>query len=359
MIQEKLQKIINRQLERTLDDEFNGDYEDFANNFYEITQKEIYYGEILEAIFNYIIEVKGEDPFEAFFDESWVINQFGAGDTYELLNDSGWIDKYFNVDYFFIKPNKINGYKESKPVYDDIKIEGDRIYLICDKWDTLSILFESSNRDLVERILGEDWSELYGWFDTDFESDVWDNLDEKSLQHIKEYIIENDFIGKELDYDEDPNEEGLRLDMLEDTDLMGELIDNESMFDELKRELENFYRWAYEGAAEDELFGEIDNEIQQLLGSKGEWDVTKSNEKDVSDKHFLKFDITNIFMDFNRMYLKCWGRFPRGYESSFIDVIADALYCEGEELSGPNMDYFYPDSTKVAEHLNYNVLGNL
>ena len=45
-------------------------------------------------------------------------------------------------------------------------------------------------------------------------------LDEKSLQHIKDYIIENDFIGREFDgvpgrYDEDdPDGEGLREDML-------------------------------------------------------------------------------------------------------------------------------------------------
>lgn len=359
MIQEKLQKIINRQLERTLNDEFNGDYENFANNFYEITQQKIYYNEILEAIFNYIIEVKGVDPFKEFFDENWVMNQFGPEDLYELLNDSGWIDKFFNIDYFFIKPNKINGFKESKPVYGDIRVEGGKIYLMCERWEDLSILFDSSSRDLVERILSEDWSELYGWFDVDFESDVWDNLDEKSLQHIKEYIIKNDFIGKELEHVEDPDEEGLRLNMLEDNDLLGELIENESMFLDLKSELDSFYRWAYESAAEDELFSLIDKEIHQFLGSKGEWDVIKSKTKDVSDKHFLKFDITNIFLDFNKMYLKCMGQFPMSYESYFIDVIADALHCEGEKLSGPSMDYFYPDSRRVDDHLNYNVLGNL
>ena len=70
------------------------------------------------------------------------------------------------------------------------------------------------------------------------------------------------------------------------------------MFDELKGELSNFYRWAYEGAAEDELFKSLKDEIESLLGSEGEWD---------SDKHILKFDVSKIFMDILERYVGCEG----------------------------------------------------
>ena len=312
------------------------------------------------GIWNFITNEIGEDPFEySRDDDSFLRNNFYYEDITKLLNDSGWIDKYYTLDTFTIHPSKENKRKEPKSVYGDIQMEGDKIYLICDHWSDFSVLFNKDDRDLAERVLGEDWSELYGWFDIDFDSDVWDNLDEKSLQHIKEYIKENDFIGKPLEYDEDPDESGLREDMLEDNNLLGELIDNESMFDDLKRELENFYRWAYESAAEDELFKDMKNEIVSLIGSEGDWDMVKSKKEGGSDRHVLKFDMADKFMEYNINYLECKGEFPQYQESYFLNVIQDYLDCMGEMLQTPDMGYFYPDSTKIEEHLNYNVLGNL
>jgi hypothetical protein len=43
----------------------------------------------------------------------------------------------------------------------------------------------------------------------------------------------------------------------------------------------------------------------------------------------------------------------------FLEVLGKTLDCEGDLLQTPDMGYFYPDHTKVSEHLNYNVLGNL
>jgi hypothetical protein len=312
------------------------------------------------GIWNFITNEIGEDPFEYSRDgDSFLRNNFNENDTINLLDGSGWLDKYYTLDTFIIHPSKENKRKEPRSVYGDIQMEGDKIYLICDYWSDFSVLFNKDDRDVAERVLGEDWSELYGWFDVDFDSDVWDSLDEKSLQHIKEYIKENDFIGKPLDYDEDPDESGLREDMLEDNNLLGELIDNESMFDDLKRELENFYRWAYESAAEDELFGDMKNEIVSLIGSEGVWDMVKSKKEGGSDKHILKFDVTDKFMEYNLNYLECQGEFPQYQEHYFLNVIDEYLDCMGEMLQTPDMGYFYPDSTKIEEHLNYNVLGNL
>jgi hypothetical protein len=319
--------------------------------------------EIMFGVFNFFTNVVGEDPFDYAGHQEENLLRNNVGDPYEILNGTGWIDKYYTLDTFIINPSKENKRKEPKSVYGDIQIEGDKIYLICDGWAELSILYNDDDRDTAERVLSEDWSDLYGWFDVDFDSDVWDNLDEKSLQHIKEYIKENNFIGRQFDgvperYDEDPDGDGLREDMLLDNDLLGELIEKESMFGNLALELKNFYRWAYESASEDELSGDMKREVISVIGSKPEWDMVKSKKEGGSDKHVLKFDVTDKFMEFNYGYLEYKGEFPQDNESYFLNVIEVFLEWEGM-LQTPDLSYFYPDQIKVSEHLNDNVLGNL
>lgn len=323
--------------------------------------------EIMFGVFNFFTNVLGEDPFDyAGYEEENLLRNNVEG-PYEILNGTGWIDKYYTLDTFIINPSKENKRKEPKSVYGDIQIEGDKIYLICDGWEELSILYNDNDRDTAERVLSEDFGELYGWFDVDFETDVWDNLDEESLKHIKEYIKENNFIGRQFDgvpgrYDEDPEDpdgDGLREDMLLDDTLLGELIEKESMFGNLESDLMSQYRWAYESAAEEELSGGMMEEVISVIGSKPEWDMVKSKKEGGSDKEVLKFDVTDKFMDFNNNYLECQGEFPQENESYFLNVIEVLLDCENEMLRTRDLGYFYPDSEKVAEHLNYNVLGNL
>lgn len=355
-------KLFNKILSR-LWDKSGGDVEiyDLSKELESLLGKDSFtYQERVFGIWNFITNEKGEDPFDYTEEEDrFLINNFYGDTIIKILNDSGWMDKYFTLDTFIVHPSKFNTDRESKSVYGDIKVEGNKLFLICDDWSDFSILFNSDDKYVAESVLGQDWGELYGWFDVDFEGDVWDNLDEKSLQHIKEYIIENDFIGKPLDYDEDPDDGGLRVDMLKDNGLLGQLIDNESMFDDLKRELENFYRWAYESAAEDDLFIYIKNEIVSLIGSEGDWGMVKSKKEGGSDKHVLKFDVTDKFMGYNIDYLECKGEFPQHQENYFLNVIEEYLDCMGDMLNTPDMGYFYPDSTKVDEHLNHNVLANL
>ena len=171
------------------------------------------------------------------------------------------MEKYFTLNNY---KDRITKEGRVISVFGDIEWEGETPYLILDSWGEFQELFHSEDRDFVERVLGEDWGELYNIDRVDFIDEVWSELDEKSLQHIKDYIKDNGFIGRELDYDEDPDGGGLREDMLEDNDLLGELINDEDMFDELKRELSNFYIWAYEGAAEDELFKSLKDDMYRL-----------------------------------------------------------------------------------------------
>jgi len=362
MLEPKEIKLFNKILSR-LWNKYEDVYEipEYVNELDELLGENSYsHEEIMFGVFIFFINVLGEDPFDyAGYEEENLLRN-NVEDPNEILNGTGWIDKYYTLDTFIINPSKENKRKEPKSVYGDIQIEGDKIYLICDGYEELSILYDDDDRDTAERVLSE-----YGWFNVDFDSDVWDNLDEESLQHIKEYIKNNNFIGRELDgvpgrYDEDdPDGDGLREDMLLDNDLLGELIENESMFGNLALELKNFYRWAYESASEDEISGDMKREVISVIGSKPEWDMVKSKKEGGSDKHVLKFDVTDKFMEYNIKYLECQGEFPQYNESYFLNVIEIYLDCMGEMLRTPDLGYFYPDHIKVAEHLNYNVLGNL
>lgn len=368
MLEPQELKLFNKILSKLFkkyDEEFDYTIPEYITEVDELLGSDSYsYKEIMFGVFNFFINVVGEDPFDYAGDEEEGLLRNNVDDPYEILNGTGWIDKYYTLDTFIINPSKENKRKEPMSVYGDIQTVGDKIYLICDGWEELSILYNDDDRDTAERVLSEDWSDLYGWFDVDFEDDVWDNLDEESLKHIKEYIKENNFIGSQFDdvperYDEDPDGDGLREDMLLDDTLLGELIEKESMFGNLALDLKNFYRWSFESASEEELSGGMVKEIISVIGSKPEWDMVKSKKEGGSDKHILKFDVTDKFMDFNNNYLECQGEFPQENESYFLNVIEVLLDCENEMLQTPDTGHFYPDSEKIAEHLNYNVLGNL
>jgi hypothetical protein len=350
MINSRLQKVINKYIDRTTQ-EGDEDYFYTLNELYdEVFLRDIEYEYLVEGVFNYIIHEKNEDPFD-HFDEGFLDQNFYPSVVSTILTDTGWYDKYYTINRFII-PDKNNN-ENKRSVYNDITVEGDNIYLIVGGWSDLDELFNGGDQNLAKRVLGEDFAELYGWFDVDFDVDVWDNLDEKSIEHIKNYIRENNFIGMELDYEPDGYDTNiLTEEMLEDNAILGVLIDEEDIFSDLNGELEGFYRWAYESAAEDELFSELKGEIVSLLQSDGEWDYNKNN-------HVLKFNVSKIFMDINTQFLNCTGNFADSEYSNFLDVLSKYLECEDKELSVRNMDYYYPDSSKVEEHLNYNVVNNL
>jgi hypothetical protein len=50
---------------------------------------------------------------------------------------------------------------------------------------------------------------------------------------------------------------------------------------------------------------------------------------------------------------------PGEYYSDYISMLSEVLEDEYEELSAPDMSYFYPDSTKTEENFNYNIQENI
>ena len=120
--------------------------------------------------------------------------------------------------------------------------------------EKLNVLFDLDDRTLVEDILDPDWSEIFGDFDISFENDVTEVLSDKAIAHIVQYIKENDFIGKEIYTLDEEYGDILTEELLEDKHTLFHLIDEEEMFNDLKWELKNMYRWSYNSASENELF---------------------------------------------------------------------------------------------------------
>ena len=190
------------------------------------------------------------------------------------------------------------------PGFRDIHWEGGKLMLYINHWEDLAELFEDNDSSrygyitkwLAEKVLAEDdYWEPYDDVISDWQNDVWDLVTDNKelLDYIKKYIKKGDFIGQELEYDEDPDMGGFREDMLLDDSLLGELIETEPMFEDLKRELSWAYENSYNNAARDNVWKAAYGALDDILG-KGEW--TSFENRRGHTEHMLKFDVTDLVM---------------------------------------------------------------
>lgn len=296
-------------------------------------------------IYEYFLD-KGEDPMiHITYDD--LKSRYYGNDVVSLLENTGWFDKYMEDERAF--PQNFH----------DIEKKGDRVYLVVDRWDEFTMLFRQDDQNTVERVLGEDWAELYGYFDADWETDIVDNLNENTITHIKDHIKEGDFIGEEMSEFSMDDEHGYILteDMVNDTETILRLIDEEDIFNDLRSELKSQYRWAYEQSGEDELFGNLKDQIEGFLG-EGKWVEIKKDDGSPQPQQ-LHFDITDIFYKNMISSIELQSEMPGEYYSDYISMLSEVLDGENEELMAPDMNYFYPDSTKTEEYFNYNIQGNI
>jgi site-specific DNA-adenine methylase len=337
MLNPRLQNAINKIIVKKYD-EFR-DYIEVIDYIKELLQ--LSYTEVIEGVFTYIMN-QDENPFDEVDIE--LDYYVGNDDMFSILTNIGWFDKYLTDNKAFYTD------------FPDIIKTGDRIYMFCSEWKDLSNLFESSDVSLVEDILDSDTFELFDHVSVNFEDDVTEVLSDKAINHIKEYIKENDFIGKEIYTLDDEYGDILTEELIEDKHTLFHLIDEEQMFNDLKWELVNMYRWAYNSASESELFKDIKETISSFLGSEGDWDEIRKGEK---IDHILKFDVTNIFYLYLKLYVESIGKFPGDNENYFLEVLENVLVEQDEELSAPNVDNFYPDNRMVEEDMTENVISNL
>ena len=89
-------------------------------------------------------------------------------------------------------------------------------------------------------------------------------------------------------------------------------------------------------------------EITELFGGKPDWiENTKSGD---SRRYDLKVPIPTELIDrVIEHYIDSELAFVEEQETYFLDAVVRMLVEEYEQLSLPDLDYYYPDTTKMKE----------
>lgn len=284
------------------------------------------------AVFTWLLR-DGTDPEDHWYLADWL---YKSPDPMGYLKHSGYYDEY-------IKDISFN---------DIDKTEDGKVIFSVDNWEEFADLFDSP--DMVRGILGEDWYEMFNYYDYPM-TDITEALSDENIKYIIDYIIEN-YNGQSIgdlshrnEFEEIINEDGeLIVDerlktILIDGYNLGILIDESDLSNEdIANSLTGAYNSAHNSAAEGELWKEAKDEIEGLLESEGKW----------GKDNMLVFDITNVYQKMIDDYIIESSENPEAsYFTSFLYEYLRNYYSEGL-LSVRNLDYYYPDSDNVNRDFN-------
>ena len=238
-----------------IDDIRSGDIEEVLNIF----------GGSMEGLL-YFLKKKGEldsiDPFDNSLEE------YQSKILYTMLIDLGETEV---MDYVI---TRISG---------DIIKEGDKdYYLTLDGLDEFAEFFSDSgdpnDRNVVKDVMDEDFFEAFGYIDTDFYSDVIENLNEENIKSLKSMMIGNNV--EAIVDDEAPTEllyqlsEEQKSNMVQiDSNNIDRIFNDEETlkyvimvnFEDMMYDMENLYNRSYNNAYEVELSNMIWDELTEYF----------------------------------------------------------------------------------------------
>ena len=287
------------------------------------------------AVFTYLVR-EDINPLEYWHLPDWL---YKIDQPMEFLKHSGFYDKYMtDVDFNDIE-----------------KTEDGRVIFYVDNWEEFADLFDEP--DAVRGILGEDWFQMYDYYDYPM-TDITGPLSDENIKYVIDYIIEN-YNGKSIgdlshrnEFEELLNEDGelivderLKTIILDGYNL-GILIDESDLsHEDIAHELTSAYNSSYNSAAEGELWEEAKNEIEDFLGSKGKW----------GKDDMLVFDITDTYQNIIDDYVLESHEAPEDY--SFISLLYDYVrnYYHAGKLNIGDLQYFYPSSEAIERDFNDNL----
>lgn len=305
--------------------------------------------DVLFFIFKWVIK-KNFEPFEYLNKElEDVISYDGA---VEFLIGTGWWDKFFTLDDF--------------GDFNEIVFEKDgNINLYVDGWVDFIDLFE--NPSLMEEILSEDYSELFDAWDEYFDN-IWDDINDENITNILESLssYSNELNANQLpealeEYDNRGDINSSELISItpelintiinnDTSQILKELIDDNSELDDLKHDIKNAYNVSYNDAAQSELFNKAKESLEELFGGKIDW-----CERPVGDGVVTDLCVTiskELFVNHIKEYINYYRKFPREEYFHYINMLSDVLVSLDEELKTVDLDYWYPDSDKTEKYFN-------
>tara|TARA_B100000900_G_scaffold302581_1_gene261159 strand:+ start:846 stop:2090 length:1245 start_codon:yes stop_codon:yes gene_type:complete len=289
---------------------------------------------------------------------------------YGILKKLDFFNKTFNTG----KTDK-DGNPEKLNYYDTMSFsdtEGlyPNMVLSVDGWDDLTELFK--NEELAEEVFSEDHSDFFSYYDTPMDEIVSD-MTGKAMDSVIESIpAYTDKIMVGVNGGEELYEMGMSEEVVGDDDFLdinptfintlrtqikNNEVDGEDVLEFLLNhgeliDLERDIRSAYERTMNDVIETDMRNrgieEITELFGSKPDWvENTKSGD---SRRYDLKVPIPTELIDrVIEHYIDVESAFVEEQESNFVDAVVEMLDQESDLLDLPNLDYYYPDTTKAKE----------
>ena len=302
-------------------------------------------------------------------------------DEFEWVQDL--VPSNFNYEpgaiyYKFGDSKEVRSYIMKKVVdgFNDLKLVGDKVILEVEGWCDFAYLFYDDrrgsegyvNRYLAKKMLcdeDDDWWEPYSSYDLldrrQWKTTLWNEyimgneiVIKEILNHIKKkYVSDVNYNPNQLDiFGELPKKQnvielrGRILDtdyfyeLTHDLDRLGDLIDKEEEFVDLKNELRWAYADAYNTAARDQIWEAVKGVIEENFGT-GKWlqkDIQKPSG--VATRHYMEFDITNLFWSSTLNFFDhCLN--SRVGKESVEDYTLEELEENFEECMTPAYQYSY------------------
>ena len=287
---------------------------------------------------------------------------------YSILKKLDFFNKEFDTGrtYEDGKPVKVSYYGTMS--FNDTEGLYPNMILSVGSWDDFSVLF--NNRDLAEEVFSEDYSDFFSYYDTPMDeiiSDMTGKAMDSVIESIPAYtdkimiggigVEELYEMGVDIDTDDDfldinPTFINTLRTQIKNNEVDGEdvlefLLDHTELSD-----LERDIRQAFERSTNDVIEADISDqaieEITELFGSKPEWvENTKSGD---SRKYDLKVPIPTELIDrVIEHFIDYENYFVEDQESHFLEAVHRMLNEEDELLKLPDLDYYYPDTTKMKE----------
>jgi len=265
--------------------------------------------------------------------------------------------------------------------FGDLKLNGDKVIMETDSWCDFADLFYDDRRGsdgyinqyLAKQILCDDdgdWWEPYHGSDLipnkrEWKDTIWDDLvlkNEKVITEILNYIKKN-YVSKvgynpnQLDvFGELPEkqnvveikgrvlDENYFYELKEDLDILGDLINEEEEFLELKRELSWAYADAYNTAARDEIWKSVKGVIERTFGG-GVWKQKEVKKMDGTvNRHYMEWGVTDLFWSTVLSYFDDCGYnydISNRVEGKSLDEIEEEIDNCCSQCLNPAWDYNY------------------
>jgi len=257
----------------------------------------------------------------------------------------------------------------------DIEIKDDGYYLvITDKEDLAELFYGSSRdtsaRDYVKSIFGEDNWEHYSNTTDDVYRDVIEELNPENIERLKQHMLDVLTNWKiEVD-DSSPDlfnnysEEGIFYltpenvgDVIGDEESFMYLLDNDYLPD-VTSDLYSIHSNAYNNAYETEIYNDAMSELETFFDVKsGKWDSrpTSHNPDKLIETYIIKFKPNEVVNSIKKFVADTsnWGYYANNldYVTSWLNMM-NTFMDNGDE---PWLDFRmpdYPDSSLVDKYIN-------